>query len=293
MLRQFLPCLPLIAATAAFGATPGTAPIEWIRVEVVPGGGPVNAALYMPVKLNGVDCKAQLDTGSPGIVNFHRSFDRQAGRPVQLEALGIRHDVQAPPDLDASQGSCPKGLRLSLGNQFFEQGTLTIDLKRNQLAFTPGSSLAADAKAMPFFYPQWDLSSASGGHVVIELSDGQGRKRYALLDTGAASFGVSALSADTWRQLTGKEAAAGAGVTSYSVSSWGKDIPCYRVRASTRFELGQDQALENADVSYCQAESFKPGQQLAALVGMRNFAGRTITIDYPARRWRVVDGSSQ
>jgi hypothetical protein len=176
---------------------------------------------------------------------------------------------------------------LSLGNQFFEQGTLTIDLKRDQLSFAPGSALAGDAKAVPFFYPQWDMSASGGGHVVIELGDSQGRKRYAMLDTGAASFGISALSADAWRQITGKELSPGLGVTSYGVSSWGKTIPCYRMRSNTRFDLGQDQALENTDVSYCDTASFKPGQKLAALVGLRNFSGRTITIDYPARRWRI------
>ncbi|NVE01485.1 hypothetical protein [Massilia sp. BJB1822] len=274
-------------------AAPGSARIEWIRAEVVPGEGPVNAALFVPVKLNGMECKAQLDTGAPGIVHFHQSFERDAARPAVVEALGIRHEIQGPPNLAADQLSCPKGIRLSLGNQFFEQGTLTIDLKQEQVRFVSGSTLANDGKALPFFYPQWDLNSSGGGHVVIELGDSQGRKRYAMLDTGAASFGISALSAASWRQLTGKEPAAGPGVTSYGVSSWGKTIPCYRVRSSTRFDLGQEQALENADLSYCETASFKPGQQLAALIGLRNFANHAITIDYPARRWRIAEASAQ
>ncbi|ELX11892.1 hypothetical protein Jab_1c04800 [Janthinobacterium sp. HH01] len=281
------------AVASASACASGTARIEWIRAEIVPGEGKVNAALFMPVKLNGMDCRAQLDTGAPGIVHFHQSFDHSAARPVVVEALGIRHEVEGPPDLAADQGGCPQGIRLSLGNQFFEQGTLTIDLKREQLSFAMGSTLAADAKAVPFFYPQWDVNSSGGGHVVIELGDGQGRKRYAMFDTGAASFGISALTTESWRQLTGREPAAGPGVTSYSVSSWGKALPCYRVRSATRFELGQGQALENADVSYCEAPAFKPGQKLAALIGLRNFSNHVITIDYPARRLRLAAATAE
>lgn len=285
--RHLLPLLPWMMAAASACAAPATAGIEWYRAEVIPGDGPVNVALFMPVKLNGAACKAQLDTGAPDDVHFHQAFERATAQPMVVEALGIRREVMGPPNLVAGEDGCPKGLRISLGNEFFEQGTLTLDLKHDQLSFVQGSVLASDAQAMPFFYPQWGVGNAGGGHIVVELADSQGSKRYALFDTGAASFGISAMSAESWRQMTGKDAAPGSGITSYSVSSWGKSIPCYRMRSSTRFQLGQGQALENADVSYCDASGFKPGQKLAALIGLRNLSSRTITIDYPARRWRL------
>ncbi|UMR32527.1 hypothetical protein MJ904_10280 [Massilia sp. MB5] len=60
LIRSFLlPPLTLTMASAC--AVPGSASIEWIRTEVVPGEGPVNAALFVPIELNGMECQAQLE----------------------------------------------------------------------------------------------------------------------------------------------------------------------------------------------------------------------------------------
>jgi hypothetical protein len=59
-----------------------------------------------------------------------------------------------------------------------------------------------------------------GGHVVVEMQLPSGKIAYAMLDSGAASFGVSAFSAADWALLTGDvPLAASDTVSEYSVQS--------------------------------------------------------------------------
>ena len=62
LLALSIPLSPLHAAE------PTWHPLQWVEAEVVPGEGKVKAALLLPIKVNGIDCTAQLDTGAPGKV---------------------------------------------------------------------------------------------------------------------------------------------------------------------------------------------------------------------------------
>jgi len=284
---RFLPALLFPMVFHAAAATTWT-PIQWEEAEVVPGAGKVKAALLVPIKLNGVECIAQLDTGSPSIVHYHLPFDPNSAREITIEAAGITHKILASPNLiPGRDGACKNDVWLSMGNQFFENGTLTFDLKKSRIGYDAAPLLATEPGAQPFFYPQWDLKDHGGGHVVIELRDGSGMSSYALFDTGAGSFGISATSLESWTKFTGLPAAEGPGVIAYKVNSWGKQVPCYQTRAIATFDIGFGQRVSHPTIAWCDLEAFKPPQKLSGLVGLRDLGGKTIVIDYPSRRWLI------
>jgi hypothetical protein len=284
----FFCLLPLSVSASA--AAPVWFPFEWHSQEMIKGAGKVKVAILLPIKVNGIACYAQLDTGAPDKVIWKKKPD--AGQPLKavvLEFAGQSVTVQAGPAQMAllESGKCEEQLIGSLGNEFFEQGTLTLDLKGARLAFSRHAELANHAKAQPFNYAQWPGNHA-GGHIVVEVGLPNGQLEYALFDTGAASFGLSALSETAWMDLTGNTPLKqSASVTEYQVNSWGNKIPCYEMMAPGRIVLAQTVKVERFRVSFCMQNAFKAGQKLVGLLGLRDLNERTITVDYRSRRWLI------
>ncbi|OFA04842.1 hypothetical protein [Duganella sp. HH101] len=289
-MRRILPMLCLLGLTsAAQGGEHAWSRFDWAQAEVVPGAGKVKAAINVPIKVNGVDCRAQLDTGAPGKVIWHRQADATLpGVDTVVELAGRSLTVKASaPQLAALEGGkCTDDVIASIGNAYFEDGTLTLDLKGSRLAFTTAASLAGERAAQPFNYAQW--SGGDGGHIVVEIGMPNGKLAYAMLDTGAASFGISAMSEAAWSELTGGIPLQGSATVSvYKVNSWGKQIPCYETAAPGQISIGQMLNVGHLRASYCALEAFKPGQKLVGLLGLRDLNERTVTLDYRSRRWLI------
>lgn len=266
-------------------------PIGWQEGEIVKGEGKVKLALTIPVRINGNACIAQLDTGANGSVTWHGDGDANAARsPMVIEALGKTMPASGPTSVLTyiSGGKCTDGVIASLGNGFFEDGTLLLDLQKNRVAFTPKSVLVNASNAQPFTYTRWAQSGAAGGHVIVGMQMPSGRTAEAMFDTGAASFGVSAFSAEHWAELTSHTPLVASDIVSeYSVGMWGKPIRCFRMNAPGTVVLAGNMSVKQFHASYCMQDAFKPGQKLVGLLGMRHFMGKFITLDYLSQRWTV------
>lgn len=266
-------------------------PLGWREGEVVKGDGKVKFAITLPIRINGQACTAQLDTGANGRANWHVAMDANTPRTTMvIEALGKTLQVSGPSTVLAriEDGKCQPGVIVSLGNGFFEDGTLLLDLLQDRVAFVAQSVLSNAMSAQPFNYAQWSQGDSGGGHVVVELQLPSGKMAYALLDSGAASFGLSAFSAADWSELTANAPlAASDAVREYSVNMWGKPIRCFRMAAPGTVVLGRTLTVPQFQASYCMQEAFKPGQKLVGLLGLRHLIGKVITLDYLARRWTI------
>ena len=267
-------------------------PLGCCEGEIVKGDGKVKFAITLPVRINGNACTAQLDTGANSGVNWHVDSDPGGARtPMVIKALGKTMQVSGPVTALAqmSEGKCSADVIVSLGNGFFENGTLLLDLQKDRAAFIAKSALAEAVNAQPFEYAQWSQGNTGGGHVIVEVQMPSGKMAYAMLDTGAASFGVSAFSAADWAELTSDAPlAASDTVREYSVNMWGKPIRCFRMIAPGTVVLGRTLPVKQFHASFCMQDAFKPGQKLVGLLGLRHFMGKVITLDYLARRWTVT-----
>ena len=123
---------------------------------------------------------------------------------------------------------------------------------------------------------------------MVEVVLPNGQLAYALLDTGAASFGLSAMGEAAWMDLTtNTPLRQSASVTEFQVNMWGNKIPCYEMLAPGSIQLARSLKVEHFRVSYCAQNAFKPGQKLVGLLGLRDLNERTITLDYRSRRWLI------
>ncbi len=272
----------------AFGAEPTWHPFIWRHHEVYPGAGKVKAAIMVPIKVNGVDCLAQLDTGAPDKLIWHRPVDPvQPGVDTVVALAGRSMTVKAQRSqlAGAENGQCMQELIASVGNAFFDDGTLTLDLKNSRLAFSAGALLASEATAQPFGYTR--SPGREGAHIIVDIALSSGKSGHAMFDTGAALFGMSAMDKDGWSDLTGAvPLAKSAAVTKYQVHSWGKQITCYAMTVDGSVDIAKSLRVAPFHASYC-AYAFQPAQKLFGLLGLRHLNERVITIDYVSRRWLI------
>lgn len=256
------------------------------------GRGEERLALLLPATINGVACRVQLDTGANGDILWRAAAPAdKAARPVpvSLQVGDIRRTISADPASVAALqlNGCGAGPIASLGNAFFEHGTLQLDLGRQRFAFTPAATLAGDAAALPMFYPRW---AEPGGHVLLEVSLGNGARGYALFDTGAARFGLAATNLEEWNALTaGAALRQSASVAEYSLSNAGSArLTCYETPMADGVAVGR-KALPPVMASYCVGHGFKAPLKLVGVLGLQPLGRRLVTLDYVSGRWLLGD----
>ena len=178
--------------------------------------------------------------------------------------------------------ACAQSAIATVGNGFFEHGTLILDLRRSRFSFSALPLLASNKAAQPLLYARW---ANAGGHTLVELKRAGGTPGYALLDTGAVRFGLAATNAMEWHNLSdGAALAAGAGVQQYRLESWGRDVQCFEKAVDRALEVG-GLTVNQLRASYCVDQGFKAPIQLIGVLGLRPLSDKVITLDYLSRRW--------
>jgi hypothetical protein len=257
---------------------------------MMPGAPKERMAIVLPIKVNGIACSAQLDTGAASKVIWRSKASEDQNEElvdVIFEVGPISTQLKAKPSnlVKLKDKECSN--IATLGNAFFENGSLTLDLKNSQFMVSPNAVLAKDSNAQPLIYAQWKGES-SGGHTLVEVRVPSGKLGYALFDTGATAFGLNATSATEWDDLTGGlPAAAGTNVEEFKVMSWGKQISCYKAKIKGPMSIATMLTLDEYQVSYCAQSAFEPGQKVFGILGLKHFGDSTITLDYLSRRWLV------
>ena len=260
-----------------------TAPLVWLN-----GDGPRShedhLALAVTAKVAGRSCFMQLDTGFNSAVRWQETESEEDPQVVvNVEFLGLAIDVGTSAKVAGHLQHCaPGGSVGTLGNAFFESGSLTIDLKNMALRYQAGSALAGDPTAEPMFYARW---TPQGGHPLVEVRQDGVLLGYGLLDTGSASFGFAPLSESQWSRLTGSAPLAQTGhVRMFMVSSWNRQHACFETAPTGKLQAGH-WAMGNSPVDYCPELGFTPPMRLEGVIGLDAFPDAVITVDYPAGRW--------
>lgn len=265
-------------------------PFHFVDYALYQGAPKVPAAIVLPVTVDGIACYAQLDTGAPSAVIWHRRGAQGAPRKtVTLELAGLRRRVEA----DASNlamlepGRCQQDLIATVGNEFFEQGTLTLDLAGARYQWRQGAGLQAAADAQPMQYVRW---GGPGGHPLVMVRVAGGPPQPALLDTGSAAFGLNAHDAQAWDGLTGAAPRDGSTLRDahrFSVNSWGRQVPCVMGTVARSLQIGDGPVLPAFRFSYCDGMGFQPGTPLAGVLGLHYMLGKELVLDYVSQRWAL------
>lgn len=269
-------------------------PAEWAIGDVA-GKPQQRVALLVNALVDGHRCRLQLDTGAPSLVIWEgiKPLTSKATE-VTVEVAGIAKQVRAPREIVNRLAECSRLESIgTLGNRFFDGGTLSINLAVPSLTFAPGSTLSERTDTHPMFYIKQTVgkrtsrSERIGGHPLIELRASGRLLGYALFDTGSASFGLNVHSMERWNHATGglplRESEK---VTKFVIQGWGRTHTCYRAESSIKYQIG-GQELLLSEITFCPSIDFMRAIALEGLIGLQPFQDATITLDYVAGRWLV------
>lgn len=260
-------------------ATPVAHATEWTAFRWEGFGAFPHAALMLPAKVDGVACFVQLDTGANGrFMPSGRAVADAPGREVAIEIGQHTVTARVPQAVLAALpavGDCHAG---TVGNAFFDNGSLILDLKHARFAYSNEAILRDDSAAAPIKYVHqqgWD-----GGHIVVPITLPGQPPQEAMFDSGAALFTFTPFKQSLYEALRGADS------QPLSAPSWGNEISCQTSRLTTPLRVSQ-YTLDSGILGHCKME-VGIGVPLAGIVGLAGFADQTITIDYPSRKWKVT-----
>lgn len=280
----------LLARLAVCEAQPQASRFEW-AMGTFAGQQDVRVAMLVPVLIEGRPCHMQLDTGLPRAVAWHEySGDNDATQAIKVSFAGHETLVEASRSVRDMVSKCQPGEPVgSLGNAFFEHGTLSIDLKGQRISHQAGSTLqASDPGAHPFTYAK---SDTGGAHIVTDVCLGD-EKGLALLDTGSTALELSAFETEGWKRLTNDTPLhASDRVAVFDVHAWGAQHPCFMARSAVPWRIAS-KAPSHPTVTHCPTIRMESKPELLGVVGMKPFMDDTLVIDYPARLWSTSKSTS-
>lgn len=268
-------------------ATAVQVPIAW-QLGDFAGRPNQRIALTVGAKIDGHACPMQVDTGSNAAVRWRDNAGAGAGRKtvdVTVEFAGLRATVPTPPDKARQLARCGAGTPAgSLGNAFFDGGSLTIDLKTSRLRYAAGGVLAARLDAQPMFYARW---TPQGGYPLVEIRKSGTLHGYAMVDTGGTAFGFMPAGKEQWDAATaGAPLRATDKVGSFTFPIGGRSLGCFVAPSAVTLQAGT-WTLASPLVSYCPTLDVPVPLKLEGTLGLRGFGDSVITLDYVSGRWLV------
>jgi hypothetical protein len=155
-------CLLAECAHAAEAAA-----IEWVTAELAGRPGQ-RIAMLVNAQIDGKPCAMQMDTGMDSAIAWHQyPSDPGETAEVTVAFVGVTRRVAATQATRRSVAACTSGSPVgSLGNAFFDHGTLSLDLRAGRLSFAPGSVLATAADTQPMLYVR---GAAAGGRPLVDV----------------------------------------------------------------------------------------------------------------------------
>jgi hypothetical protein len=263
-----------------------TVPLQWVLGDYA-GRPRQRVALAAMAQVNGHACAIQIDTGLDADVawNGQDPSTREGNAHVLVALAGNAGRLPSTPEQVAMASDCAsQGIIGSIGNGFFDTGTLRIDLEAPSLTWTDGSTLSERPDAQPLFYPCW---GGQGGHAFVELKSGGRLLGYAMLDTGSAASDFSVLDLPAWKATTGgAPLEAGGRVRAFDIPAWGRSHTCYAASMTGDLDVGGVR-LHSPQVTYCPDLGFESPMKIAGVLGMHAFGDATLVVDYAAGRWLV------
>jgi hypothetical protein len=293
--------LACVARAAPAQAQSPWTPFEW---GARPGPGPAeaHAAILLAVTLDGIPCRMQLDSGAGASVLYRHELP--AALPVDGDTLRQRVDVGGlarshtfqlmyPDAPDLRQAGCrlqgdDGPVAGTIGNDLLLDSAIQLDLGHARFRILPGkTALAPSASAARQILP-FTLDQAGDGVVPVlaaRLPDGTPARL--LFDTGSAGGHLLVFRQADWLALVGAEGAARA--DKLEGRAWGQPISCATAPSKGVVRIVDLELPAGVPAAYCTTAGKATWGENAeyGVLGLKPFAGRTLLIDYAARRLQI------
>ena len=293
--RAFAIGIAIALAAALLAAAPMRAraqsPVAW-QLGDFAGQPGQRLGLAVGALVDGHACPMRIDTGFDGAVQWSDAGrSGKAGKPgrrlvdVTVEFGGARVTIPTAPDKARQLAHCDAtSLVGTLGNAFFGNGTLSIDLKASRVRFAPGGLLAARLDAQPMVYAKW---TAQGGYPLVEIRKGGALRGYALLDTGNAAVTFAPATRAQWDALaSGPTPGAADPGHGFVQAVRGRSLTCLAANAAAPLQAGT-WTLTSPQLTWCTPPDAAPPLKLEGTLGLGGFRDAIVTLDYVSGRWLV------
>jgi hypothetical protein len=241
---------------------------------------PVPVALLTSVRIDGMLCSVQIDTGLNSAIRWHADQPTAPDGMIEVELGNMHRSVPTNAAARELTKACGIGNPVaSLGNGFFDTGTLEIDFSGRKLTYSTGSALPPGSASGRFRYAKW---GTEGGHVLVEAKAPQRLPREALLDTGSLQIDLMVHDRMSWRTLTKSSRK---NPKRFAIAAWGRQHQCLNQQSTVA--VGHDGMRSFfPSVTFCPTLEFQPVEPILGTIGMRRYLNGSITIDYPSQMWR-------
>lgn len=269
-----------------------------------------NAAMMVPVTIPGVDRTfyMQFDTGSVSTVLYFnpiRSINEAYDNIIKIDTIDGKvramdaalkvGTVDVKANFLGFKGMGKKinwadstqvTLLGSVGNDFMEKNPLIMDFKNQRITLTDTISSTTQDKDSDFLPFTFDARKI---FLSAKLNGAPASLWY---DSGSSMFELIVEESTFW-----KLAALGAKKESFKINSWGTQVPVHNIKSNGEFEFGSVK-IPLTTVTYqewpnkIQAFVLKAaniGGDLGGMTGNKIFLDKTLILDAPNLRYKVVD----
>ena len=255
-------------------------------------------AILLPVKLDGMDCDMQLDTGVGVSVLYRNALPSRYSHLLNSETLLIKQFSLAEPSSRIFQLMYARKKSLSkkcgvtknnslvgtLANDYFLDGSLSLDLGRGLFRYEKAPFQPLNDKEYFSFEIEISKIESHGSFPIAMVTLENGEKKKVIFDTGSVSASLVVLQERDWLKLVGLEKIDD--VKPKLIPRWGQLIPCYSA------PIGQSASMENFKFSpetkavYCHDLRANPNVEnpIFGVIGLAPFSDHAITIDYLSRK---------
>lgn len=288
----------LLFALITFSASAQWQPFIWAEFQQDKAMNR-RAGILLPVKLDGIDCNMQLDTGV-GLSTLYRNalparYSALSGADTLLVvnfSLGSETSAKQFQLMYKKKLNSPRkcnSLRYhsivgTLGNDYFLNGTIRLDMASGRYQFIKGPLQSTDGEKSQSLDIEIFRTEKFGAFPVVTVTFENRDQRKMIFDTGSASFDFRIYLKNDWLSLVGLQKIEA--VEPIMIPRFGRLIPCYSAPIVQAVSLGGIRLERDTKAMYCDDPRDRPqeGNQVFGVLGLAPFSQKIVSVDYVAQK---------
>ena len=283
----------LLLALLSASACAQWLPFQWVPFKL----GEVDekkAAIFIPVKLDGISCHMQLDTGAGFSTLYRNALPSKYSHRLKQETLSIASFEFASQtgtktfplmyELAKQPSENCSGSVGTIGNDLLLNSHLQLDLLNGRYRLDKGRFAPSGTQPLDYLDLEVQETPSHGSFPLVTVTLDNGEKKELIFDTGSAAMDVAIHSKNNWLKVVGLERLED--VKPMLIPRWGIQVPCYRAPIRRLLAMGSITLSAKTTALYCNdpRESRQDDDPVFGVIGLASFANTTITIDFSSKR---------